>query len=82
MMRRYPVWWHAPFLGGTGYGSEALQFVFSLVRSGAMRRRDVWVALHGDGVKKDVAAGMAPEDRRWELRQGGARGAGADEGPT
>lgn len=29
---RYPVWWHAPFWSGTGYSSEANNFVLSLVR--------------------------------------------------
>jgi hypothetical protein len=29
---RYPVWWHAPFWSGTGYSSEANNFVLSLLR--------------------------------------------------
>jgi hypothetical protein len=29
---RYPVWWHAPFWSGTGYSSEANNFVLSLIR--------------------------------------------------
>lgn len=29
-----PVWWHAPFLSGGGYSTEAVQFVLGLHHSG------------------------------------------------
>ncbi len=57
LLLQYPIWWHAPIWSGSGYGSEALNYVFSLVRLRMLSARDVWVAQHGDVKREKV--------RRW-----------------
>jgi hypothetical protein len=43
----YPLWWMGPYSSGSGYGSEAINFVLSLLRSGRVRADDVWLSNHG-----------------------------------
>ncbi|KAF8072768.1 hypothetical protein HT031_000428 [Scenedesmus sp. PABB004] len=62
--RRFPVWWHGPVFSGSGYGSEAINFVLSLARAGrGVSRGDVWASHHGDVWREHVVAALAPEDR-------------------
>lgn len=51
-----PLWWHAPFLSGGGYSSEALSYVLALAQEPALRSR-LWIAQHGDGVSGEAVAG-------------------------
>ncbi|KAG2452970.1 hypothetical protein HYH02_002307 [Chlamydomonas schloesseri] len=59
----FPVWWMAPFWSGSGYSSEAINYVLSLTRAGQVRPEDVWIGHHGDVARDKVVAAMAPEDR-------------------
>ena len=42
--------WHAPFLSGGGYASEAVAFALALVASPAVEAGRLQIAQHGDGV--------------------------------
>ncbi|KXZ50642.1 hypothetical protein GPECTOR_15g326 [Gonium pectorale] len=63
----FPVWWMAPFWSGSGYSSEAINYVLSLTRSKQIRREDLWVGHHGDTYRDKVVEAMALDDRE-ELR--------------
>ncbi|GBF92030.1 hypothetical protein Rsub_04377 [Raphidocelis subcapitata] len=60
---RFPLWWHGPVWSGSGYGSEAVNFVLSLLRSGLVRPEDVWSYNHGDHARRGVVERMDPSDR-------------------
>ncbi|GIL48632.1 hypothetical protein Vafri_5101, partial [Volvox africanus] len=63
----YPVWWMAPFWSGSGYSSEAINYVLSLTRANLIRREDLWISHNGDAYREQVVASMAAQDRE-ELR--------------
>lgn len=44
------VWWHAPFLSGGGYASEAVAFATALDDSGAIPTGALRISQHGDGI--------------------------------
>eukprot|EP00877_Chromochloris_zofingiensis_P000172 jgi/Chrzof1/10155/Cz04g31010.t1 len=56
----YPVWWHAPFFTGTGYGSEAISYVVALLKTNRFRREDIWITHSGDNVVENVYSSMEP----------------------
>ncbi|GAX75853.1 hypothetical protein CEUSTIGMA_g3296.t1 [Chlamydomonas eustigma] len=62
MMIRSPLWWHGPFWSGSGYGSEASNFMLSLYRSGLVHQQDLWASHHGDVDRKSVRDAMAEND--------------------
>eukprot|EP00798_Chlamydomonas_sp_ICE-L_P022388 gene22388-29495_t len=67
---KYPLWWHAPFWSGSGYGTEATNFILSTLRSTTqvVRQEDLWIKQHGDGFKKEAVESMVVADHRDLLR--------------
>ncbi|WIA22210.1 hypothetical protein OEZ85_004541 [Tetradesmus obliquus] len=57
----YPVWWHAPFYSGTGYGTEAISYVVALLQTDRFRREDIWISHSGDMIKQHVADSLDKE---------------------
>uniref|UniRef100_A0A383VNX1 Glycosyl transferase family 1 domain-containing protein n=1 Tax=Tetradesmus obliquus TaxID=3088 RepID=A0A383VNX1_TETOB len=57
----YPVWWHAPFYSGTGYGTEAISYVVALLQTNRFRREDIWISHSGDMIKQHVADSLDKE---------------------
>ncbi|KAF6262613.1 hypothetical protein COO60DRAFT_599783 [Scenedesmus sp. NREL 46B-D3] len=57
----YPVWWHAPFYSGTGYGTEAISYVVALLQTHRFRREDIWLSHSGDQIKQQVADSLQQE---------------------
>lgn len=47
---KVPIWWHAPFLSGGGYASEAVAFALALDASPAVSAGGLHIVQHGDGV--------------------------------
>jgi hypothetical protein len=70
----YPVWWHAPFYTGSGYGSEAISYVASLLHHGQLRPADLWIAHSGDRIVPGAAAALDAGTRGMlEVRAPGMR---------
>eukprot|EP00775_Hariotina_reticulata_P008345 gene8345-8529_t len=61
---KYPLWWHGPIWSGSGYGSEATNFVLSLLRTGRLASEDLWVNHHGDDFRKLVVESLTEADRQ------------------
>lgn len=70
---QFPVWWFAPFYSGSGYGSEALSYVQSLIQTGSLREADIWLTHSGDAVSPGVVKSMEPKARELLERQEYAR---------
>eukprot|EP00002_Diphylleia_rotans_P028544 TRINITY_DN5769_c0_g1_i1.p1 TRINITY_DN5769_c0_g1~~TRINITY_DN5769_c0_g1_i1.p1 ORF type:complete len:436 (+),score=94.33 TRINITY_DN5769_c0_g1_i1:85-1392(+) len=51
---KYNVWWHAPFFTGSGYGSEAIEYVEALQQSDIK----VKISQHGDIFNHDFVDGL------------------------
>ena len=58
-----PVWWFAPFFSGSGYSSEAVNYVLSLQREGLVAPGKLWITHHGDEWRQHVQDAMSPADR-------------------
>lgn len=48
---------------GSGYGSEASNFVLSLLRTGRLVPADLWAYHHGDEWRQSVVDGLSLADR-------------------
>eukprot|EP00798_Chlamydomonas_sp_ICE-L_P005101 gene5101-34901_t len=57
---KYPVWWAAPVRSGSGYGSEARDFILGALEGGILRPEDVWVSQSGDGYSDDLESKLQP----------------------
>lgn len=64
---RYPLWWHAPFFSGTGYGTEAISYIVGLLHSRQFQSEDVWISQSGDKLEEGVVWGL--ENSTRELLQ-------------
>eukprot|EP01062_Namystynia_karyoxenos_P047980 TRINITY_DN36404_c0_g1_i1.p1 TRINITY_DN36404_c0_g1~~TRINITY_DN36404_c0_g1_i1.p1 ORF type:complete len:490 (+),score=161.18 TRINITY_DN36404_c0_g1_i1:66-1535(+) len=63
------LWWHAPFLSGGGYCSEALDFVQGLLQMGRKERGfRLLLGQHGDGFNDDFIDSL-PENLTQTLRK-------------
>lgn len=62
---KHPLWWHGPMWSGSGYGSEAVNFVLSALRTGRLAPADMWAYHHGDGWREHVVKSMSTGKTRW-----------------
>ncbi len=56
---KYPIWWHSPMWSGSGYGSEGINYVLSMLRSGLVAARDLYAYNHGDNWVEHVSNAQA-----------------------
>ncbi|GBF88154.1 hypothetical protein Rsub_00866 [Raphidocelis subcapitata] len=75
---KHPLWWMAPFYSGSGYSTEAITYILSLLRTGFVAEEDLWISNHGTDPDPDIMAVMDPGDladlRRAESRSEEQRG--------
>ncbi|KAJ9508024.1 hypothetical protein QJQ45_021361 [Haematococcus lacustris] len=64
MRLKYPVLWGGAFFSRSGYGTEAVSYVASLLLEGLVRPADLWISQSGDYRHAVVQDSMEPALRR------------------